>query len=559
MKIIATLIVLCIVNIGFADDPEAERLKPGLDAITPDGLLGHIKTLASDEFEGRAPGSKGEELSIKYISNQFKTIGLEPGNPDRTYFQEVPLAGIKSAPTASFIVGDQTAKLNYPDDYVASSARLQERIKVDNSSIVFVGYGIVAPEYGWDDYKDVDVHGKTLLMLINDPPIPDAKDPGKLEEKMFGGRAMTYYGRWMYKYEIAAKKGAAAAIIIHETGPAAYPYSVVRTSWSKENFELDAPDRNSGAVSVRSWITLDVAKKLLSDTGQDFDALKNSAINKEFRPVELKAKVSFEIKQQVRSFKSHNVIAKLDGSDPKLKGEYVIFSAHWDHLGKHPELSGDQIFNGAVDNASGVAAVISLGRAFTKLNPTPKRTLIFLATTAEEAGLLGAKYYALHPLYPLEKTLADINIDSMNVWGKTRDIEDTSFGMSTLDDALALRAQTQGRVAIANPRPEKGSIYRADNFEFAKVGVPALYIGKNEHLVARAPDAPLRGDEFDLHDYHQVSDEVKSDWDLSGAVQDVQLLFEVGYEVANGSKYPQWKPGNEFKSKRDAMLKAGSK
>jgi Zn-dependent M28 family amino/carboxypeptidase len=559
MKIIATLVVLCIVNIGFADDPAAERLKPGLDAITPDGLLGHIKTLASDEFEGRAPGSKGEELSIKYISNQFKTIGLEPGNPDRTYFQEVPLAGIKSAPTASFIVGDQTAKLNYPDDYVASSARLKEQIKVDNSSIVFVGYGIVAPEYGWDDYKDVDVHGKTLLMLINDPPIPDAKDPGKLEEKMFGGRAMTYYGRWMYKYEIAAKKGAAAAIIIHETGPAAYPYSVVRTSWSKENFELDAPDRNSGAVSVRSWITLDVAKKLLSDTGQDFDALKNSAINKEFRPVELKAKVSFEIKQQVRSFKSHNVIAKLDGSDPKLKDEYVIFSAHWDHLGKHPELSGDQIFNGAVDNASGVAAVISLGRAFTKLNPTPKRTLIFLATTAEEAGLLGAKYYALHPLYPLEKTLADINIDSMNVWGKTRDIEDTSFGMSTLDDALALRAQTQRRVAIANPRPEKGSIYRADNFEFAKVGVPALYIGKNEHLVARAPDAPLRGDEFDLHDYHQVSDEVKSDWDLSGAVQDVQLLFEVGYEVANGSKYPQWKPGNEFKSKRDAMLKAGSK
>src|SRR3982751_1734573 len=294
MKIIATLVVLCIVIIGFADDPEAERLKPGLDAITPDGLLGHIKTLASDEFEGRAPGSKGEELSIKYISDQFKTIGLDPGNPDGTYFQEVPLAGIKSAPTASFIAGDQTTKLNYPDDYVASSARLQEQIKVDNPSIVFVGYGIVAPEYGWGDYKNVDVHGKTLLMLINDPPIPDTKDRGKLDEKMFGGRAMTYYGRWTYKYEIAAKKGAAAAIIIHETGPAAYPYSVVRTSWSKENFELDAPDRNSGAVSVRSWITLDVAKKLLRDSGQDFDTLKNSAISKDFRPVELKAKVSFE-------------------------------------------------------------------------------------------------------------------------------------------------------------------------------------------------------------------------------------------------------------------------
>lgn len=555
MKIIATLIVLYLVNIGFAADPETDRLKPALDAITADGLLAHIKTLASDEFEGRAPGSKGEELSIKYIADQFKAIGLKPGNPDGTYFQEVPLAGIKSAPTASFVVGEQTTTLNYPDDYVASSARLQEQIKVNNSDIVFVGYGIVAPEYGWDDYKNVDVRGKTLLMLINDPPIPDAKDPSKLDEKKFGGRAMTYYGRWTYKYEIAAKKGAAAAVIIHETGPAGYPYSVVRTSWSKENFELDAPDKNADAVSVRSWITLDVAKKLLADCGQDFEALKKSAINKDFRPVALKAKANFEIKQDLRTFKSHNVIAKLEGSDPKWKDEYVIFSAHWDHLGKHAELSGDQIFNGAVDNASGVAAVISLGRAFTTLNPSPKRSLLFMATTAEEAGLLGAKYYALHPLYPLKKTLADINIDSMNVWGKARDVEDTSFGMSTLDDALAKRAQTQGRVAIASLRPEKGNIYRADNFEFAKVGVPALYIGKNEHLLSRPADAPLRADEFDLHDYHQVSDEVKPDWDLSGAVQDVQLLFEVGYEVANGDKYPEWKPGNEFKAQRDAMMK----
>lgn len=556
MKIIAILIALSFVKLGFAaEDAETERLKPALDAITADGLLAHIKMLASDEFEGRAPGSTGEDLSIKYIADQFKTIGLMPGNPDGTYFQEVPLAGIKSSPAASFVVGGQTTTLNYPDDYVASSARLQGQIKVDNSAIVFVGYGIVAPEYGWNDYKDVDVRGKTLLMLINDPPIPDAKDPGKLDDKMFGGRAMTYYGRWTYKYEIAAKKGAAAAVIIHETGPAAYPYSVVRTSWSKENFELDAPDKNADAVSVRSWITLDVAKKLLADCGQDFEALKKSAINKDFRPVVLKAKANFEIKQQVRTFKSHNVIAKLEGSDSKWKDEYVIFSAHWDHLGKHPELSGDQIFNGAVDNASGVAAIISLGRAFTKVNPSPKRSLLFMATTAEEAGLLGAKYYALHPLYPLKNTLADINIDTMNVWGKTRDVEDTSFGMSTLDDALANRVQAQGRTAIPNPRAEKGNIYRADNFEFAKVGIPALYIGKNEHLLSRPADAPLRADEYDLHDYHQVSDEVKSDWDLSGAVQDVQLLFQVGYEVANDNKYPEWKPGNGFKPQRDAMMK----
>src|SRR5213595_1886373 len=436
-----------------AADELAERLQPALEAITPDGLLAHIKVLASDEFEGRAPGTKGEELSVNYITDQFKQIGLKPGNPDGSYVQEVPLAGIKSEPTMSFTVGDKTTELKYPDDFVATSARLQPEIKVNNSDVVFVGYGIVAPEYGWDDYKDVNVRGKTILMLINDPAIPDPKDPSKLDHKMFKGKAMTYYGRWTYKYEIAAKKGAAAAVIIHETGPAAYPYSVVRTSWSKENFELDAPDKNADAVSVRSWITLDVAKKLLADCGQDFEALKKSAINKDFRPVALKAKANFQIKQQVRTFKSHNVIAKLEGSDPKWKEEYVIFSAHWDHLGKHPELSGAQIFNGAVDNASGVAAVISLGRAFTKVNPPPKRTLLFLATTAEEAGLLGAKYYAMHPLYPLEKTLADINIYSMNVWGKARDIEDTSFGMSTLDDALARVAQVaEGRTAIPNPR-----------------------------------------------------------------------------------------------------------
>jgi Zn-dependent M28 family amino/carboxypeptidase len=544
-------------SIFAADQPEL-TLKPALDTITPDGLLAHIKVLASDEFEGRAPGTNGEELSIKYISDQFKAIGLKPGNPDGSYTQEVPLTGIKSDPKMSFTIGGNTTELKYPDDYVASSARLQNEIKIDNSDIVFVGYGIIAPEYGWDDYKDVDVRGKTILMLINDPPIPDPKDPSKLDEKMFKGKAMTYYGRWTYKYEIAAQKGASAAIIIHETEPAAYPYSVVKSSWGKENFELDAPDKNKDAVQARSWITLDVAKKLLADCGQDFDALKKSAISKDFRPVALNAKAKIEIKQTLRSFKSHNVIGKLEGSDPKLKDEYIIYTAHWDHLGRHPELPGDQIFNGAVDNASGDAAVIELARAFSKLNPPPRRSVLFMCTTAEEAGLLGAKFYAEHPLFPLEKTLADLNIDSMNVWGKARDIEDVSFGMSTLDDMLADAAKAQGRVAIPNSRPEKGKIYRADNFEFSKVGLPSLYIGNGEHLLSRPADAPLRSDEFDLHDYHQVSDEVKPDWDLTGAVQDVDLLFEVGYQVANAAKFPEWKPGVEFKPKRDAMMKSAS-
>jgi Zn-dependent M28 family amino/carboxypeptidase len=532
-----------------------ERLHPALETITPDGLLAHIKVLASDEFEGRAPGSKGEDLSVEYITDQFKKIGLKPGNPDGTYTQEVPLAGIKSEPRMSFVIGDKTVDVKYQDDFVASSARLQPEIKIEKSNLVFVGYGLVAPEYGWDDYKNVDMKGKTLLMLIGDPPVPDAKDPSKLDDKMFKGKAMTYYGRWTYKYEIAAQKGAAAAIIIHETEPAAYPWQVVRSSWSKENFELDNPNKNMDAVSARSWITLDVAKKLFADSGQDFDGLKKSAITKDFRPLVLDAKANIEIKQQNRSFKSHNVIGKLEGSDPKLKGEYVIYTAHWDHLGRHPELQGDQIFNGAIDNASGVASVIELAAAFTKVNPPPKRSVLFMATTAEEAGLLGAKFYAEHPLYPLEKTLADINLDSMNVWGKARDIEDLSLGFSTVDDLLAAVAKQQGRSAIPDSRPDKGKIYRADNFEFSKAGLPSLYVGKGEHLLSRSETASLRSDEFDSTDYHQVTDEVHPDWDLSGAVQDVQLLFEVGYEVANGDKFPEWKPRSEFKAKRDSILK----
>jgi len=268
-------------------------------------------------------------------------------------------------------------------------ARLQPEIKINNSDVAFVGYGIVAPEYGWDDYKGFDLRGKTVLMLIGDPPVPDPTDPSKLDEKILKGKAMTYYGRWTYKYEIAAQKGAAAAVIIHETRPAGYPYSVVKTSWAKENYEIDSPNKNVGAVEARSWITLDAAKKLLSDCGQDFDALKKSAITKEFRPVVLSANAYIEIKQQIRSFKSHNVVGKLDGSDPQLRDQYVMYTAHWDHLGRHPELQGDQIFNGAIDNASGVASLIELGAAFVKLNPPPKRSVLFMATTAEEAGLLG--------------------------------------------------------------------------------------------------------------------------------------------------------------------------
>src|SRR5947199_779103 len=539
-----------------AVDELALRLQPALETITPDGLLAHIKVLASDEFEGRAPGAKGEELSVKYITDQFNRFGLKPGNPDGTYTQDVSLAGIKSEPKMSFAIGDKITELKYPDDFVASSARLQPEVKINNSDLVFVGYGIVAPEYEWDDYKGFDVRGKTLLMLIGDPPIPDPKDPSKLDEKIFKGKAMTYYGRWTYKYEIAAQKGAAAAVIIHETGPAGYPYSVVRTSWAKENYEIDSSNKNMDAVGARSWITLDVAKKLLTDCGQDYEALKKSAITKEFQPVMLNAKADIHIKQQLRSFKSHNVIGKLEGSDSKLRDEYVIYTAHWDHLGRHPELQGDQIFNAAIDNASGVASVIELAAAFTKLNPPPKGSVLLMATTAEEAGLLGAKFYALHPLYPLDKTLADINIDTVNPWGKTHDIEDLSNNNSTLDDLLGAAAQRNGREMKPNSQPEKGSFYRADHFEFSKRGAPSLYTGGGRDFIGKPANfGQQKKDDYTAHHYHQVSDEVDPNWDLSGAVQDIDLLFEVGYQVANGDRSPEWKPGSEFKAKRDAMLK----
>ena len=367
---------------------------------------------------------------------------------------------------------------------------------------------------------------------------------------------MTYYGRWTYKYEIAAQKGAAAAIIIHETEPAAYPWQVVRSCWGKENFELDNPNKNMDAISARSWITLDVAKKLIADSGQDFDALKKAAITKEFRPVMLNAKANIEIKQQIHSFKSHNVIGKLEGSDPKFRDEYVIYTAHWDHLGRHSELQGDQIFNGAIDNASGVASVIQIAAAFTKLNPAPKRSVFFMDTTAEEAGLLGAKYYAEHPLYPLQKTLADINIDGINPWGKTHDLEDLTTNNSTLDDLLGQAAAPQGRVMKPTSEPEKGGFYRVDSFEFAKAGVPVLHTARGIEIIGKPPEyGKQKRDEFVAKHYHQPSDEVDPSWDLSGAVQDVQLLFEVGYQVANGDKFPEWKTGSEFKAKRDAMLK----
>lgn len=531
-------------------------LQPALKSITADGILQHIKVLASDQFEGRAPASHGEELTVQYITEQFKKIGLAPGNPDGTYVQDVPMFGIQSVPTASFTAKGQAVPATWKKDFVAWSIKPVPEVKVDNSDIVFVGYGVVAPEYKWDDYKGMDVKGKTIVMLINDPAVPDPSDPSKLDAKMFKGKAMTYYGRWTYKYEIASEKGAAAAIIIHETGPAGYPFGVVVDSNSRENFDIQRADRNQGRVPVQSWMTYAKAKQLFAAAGQDLDALKKAAVKPDFHPVALQAKASFDLKNTVREVKSKNVVAKLPGSDAKLKDEYVVYTAHWDHLGKDPSLKGDQIFNGAIDNASGVASILEIAKAFKAATPAPKRSILFLAVTAEEKGLLGAKYYAENPLYPLKKTLADINIDGINQWGRTKDIVLVGLGNSTLDDITKQVADEQGgRSIAADPEPEKGFYYRSDHFEFAKQGVPALDTDAGVQFIGKPPAyAQQKRDEYTEKDYHQVSDQVKPDWDLSGAVEDAQLLFEIGYRVAQGNSYPAWKPGTEFKAKREASL-----
>lgn len=537
---------------------DAASLAPALGSITADDLLRHTSTLASDKFEGRAPGTAGEERTVAYLTEQFRAMGLAPGNPDGSYIQNVPLIGIDSDATATITAGGEQFTLTFPADFVGVSKSSVPEVTVDDSELVFVGYGVVAPEYGWDDFKDVDVRGKTVVMLINDPPLPLAGGAaGELDPERFRGDAMTYYGRWTYKYEIASEKGAAAAIIVHETGPAGYPWEVVSGSWGPEQFDIEVPGGDQNRVAVEGWISTPAARRLLAATGHDFEQLKQSALSRDFRPVPLGATADFRVRNTVRRVQSRNVVAKLEGADPELRNEYVVYSSHWDHLGRDTTLEGDQIFNGALDNASGVAALLEIAQAYTRLPEPPARSILFLAVTAEEKGLLGAKFYAENPLYPLEATLANINMDGINQWGRTEDVVVVGYGNSTLDDLLAAEAEAEGRRIEPDPEPEKGFFYRSDHFEFAKQGVPALYTDAGTAFIGKpAGYGEQKREEYTAADYHKVSDEVKPDWDLSGAVDDIQLLFRVGYRVAEaaGGSWPEWKPGTEFKAKRDAML-----
>ncbi|MFQ5679724.1 MAG: M28 family metallopeptidase [Gemmatimonadota bacterium] len=527
---------------------ESPSLEAALASITAEDLARHIQVLSADSMEGRAPASPGEEKAVTYLKNRFEGLGLRPGNGN-SYFQEVPLVSLTADPGMTLTVaeGDEARAYEYGSQFMAWTKQVVDRVELNDSELVFVGYGVVAPEYGWNDYEGLDVRGKTVVILVNDPGFATG-DP-----ELFNGRSMTYYGRWTYKYEEAARQGAAAAIVVHETEPAGYPWEVVSGSWSGPQFDLVAADANLSRVKVEGWVTLETARELFERAGLSYEALKASAATREFRAVPMGLTASLRVVNEVRRSTSRNVLAVLPGRD--RPDEYVVYMGHWDHLGRDPSLEGDQIYNGALDNASGSAALLELAQAFTTLERAPRRSILFLVTTAEEQGLLGSKYYASNPVYPLARTVAAINIDGIDIWGPMRDITVVGFGMSELDDYLEAAAGTQNRVLRPDPEPEKGFYYRSDHFEFAKRGVPALYTDAGiDHVEGGEEYGRRMRDEYTAERYHKPSDEYDASWDLSGGVEDLRLLFRVGYRAADGSAYPNWREGTEFRAIRDSML-----
>jgi Zn-dependent M28 family amino/carboxypeptidase len=554
MKLHRYLFSLVVLAAGCAATPSGPVPMTELPEINTDAIMADIRKLSSDEFEGRAPGSKGEALTVQYLIDRFKAGGLEPGNPDGTWIQKVPLVGLKPEVKTPFVVkkGAQAHNFKIRDEVVVFSKRVESEVKLENSELVFAGYGVQAPEYQWDDFAGMDVKGKTIVVLVNDPPV--TREGGVLDEKTFGGKAMTYYGRWTYKHDKAAELGAAGVLVVHETIPAGYPFAVVQ-GMGGESFDLVTPDKNANRAKIEGWISVEAATALLKMAGQDYAKLKAQAATRSFKPVALGMTASVALHQQMRTVESQNVVAKLTGSDPALKAEHVVYTAHWDHLGVGVPVNGDTIYNGAIDNASGVAMILEIARASTKLSVKPRRSLLFLMVTAEEEGLLGSQYYADFPLYPLTKTLAVINVDTVNQWGRTKDLTLIGLGASDLDDYARDAAAEQGRVLAPDAEPEKGFYYRSDHFNFAKRGVPALdpdsgveYLGKPEGY------GKTRREEYTSTDYHAPSDQVKPDWDLAGAAEDAKLFLAVGYRVAQADKFPEWKPGNEFKSIRDKSL-----
>ena len=530
---------------GTADEaptgvPPAE-IAAGIGAET---LLEVTATLASDAFEGRAPGSEGETKTVEYLTEQFAALGLTPGNPDGTWVQAVPLVGITPLPGDSLVVsrGEDSRTLEPAIDYVAWTKHVVDEVSVADAEIVFVGYGARAPEYGWDDFGDADLRGKILLSLVNDPPLDD----------IFGGPAMTYYGRWTYKHEIAAELGAAGSLVIHEVGPAGYPWEVVGSTPYAESFDLVAADNNLSRATFEGWVQRATAETLFRMAGLDFEAAKQQAADRAFEPIPLGVSGSLRIRNELRRIESQNVAAKIEGSG--APDEVVMYVAHWDHMGVDPSLDGDQIFNGAADNATGTAGLIEIARAFMAAPEPPHRSILFLAVTAEEQGLLGSRHYGENPLYPAAQTVAALNMDVLNQWGRTRDLTIVGMGQSGLDAVAAETAAALGRVLAPDPEPEKGFYYRSDHFSFAKAGIPAFYADPGVEYLDKPPGYGIeKRAEYTANDYHAVSDEVKPDWDLSGAAEDLTFMYRMGARLAGGDDWPAWSETSEFRAVREAQ------
>ncbi|TWI05856.1 Zn-dependent M28 family amino/carboxypeptidase [Luteimonas cucumeris] len=518
-------------------------------AIRSEDFAELVKTLASDEFEGRAPGSAGEDKTVEYIKAQFERIGLKPGNGD-SFFQTVPMTETTAdeSTTLKIDANGKPYELKFGTDMVIGTRTGNSEVKIDDSELVFVGYGVNAPELDWNDYEGLDVEGKTVVMLVNDPGFH-----GK-DESLFEGKRMTYYGRWTYKFEEAARQGAAAAIIVHDTDGASYGWDVVKGSWSGAQFDLRAADDPAPRLPAQGWITADVAKKLFADAGLDLAEQYKAAGKRGFKSVPLNAKLSLDLKSKVSEKQSRNVVGVLPGS--QRPDEAIVYMAHWDHLGKHDDEPGDNIYNGAVDNATGVAGIIEVAGAFAAQEPKPERSVVFLAVTLEESGLLGSKYYVAHPAFPLDKTVGVVNIDAMSVAGKSRDMTVVGFGSSELEDVLKPIAQQQGRSLHAETHPESGSFFRSDHFNFAKAGVPALYVDGGHDLVDGGKAAgEAAGKDYGDKRYHKPADEYDAaTWKLDGTMQDLDVAYQVGRELAGSDRWPNWYEGNAFKAARDQMM-----
>jgi Zn-dependent M28 family amino/carboxypeptidase len=523
-----------------------------IDRIDPDAIEGPIRFLADDLLEGRGPASRGDQLTQLYLSTTLEMLGYEPGGENGSYLQTFDIVGIdaKAPGTWQFRKGGQTLALKWSDQYIAASGVQKDRSEIKDAELVFVGYGIQAPEYQWDDYKGMDLKGKVLVMLNNDPDW----DP-----KLFEGNRRLYYGRWRYKYDSAARQGAAGAIIIHTTPSAGYGWQVIQTSWTGEQFEL--PAEKEPRIQVAGWATEDAARQLVKLGGQDLDALVKQARSRDFKPVPLSVTTSLVLENRISRKTTGNVGGVLRGSDPKLKDEVVVYTAHHDHLGiGTPDKEGDTIYNGAMDNAAGTAQILAVAKAFAAMPERPKRSILVLFVAAEEQGLLGSLYYSRHPTFAPGKIAANINLDGGNIFGRSEEVVYIGLGKSSLDEVVRTVAAKQGRTVVGDQFPDKGSFYRSDQFNFARIGVPAIYLDTGTKFRGR-PEAwgTEKIEAWEVAHYHQASDELTPDWNFDGMVEDARLAFEAGLQIANTDQLPAWNPGDEFEAARKSALATAGK